>query len=374
MAHQTIQEVVARARDFAALCRDEYTETRHMAFDPAGDLRFHGISELGSTQFLSENDATPTEDALRQITERLEGPTGWILREPNRTLASDVLNDLIRHRPADKKWLMRMRETRGPASDLPSQMLRAALSDSYTRFDHVKFLEMVERGLAETGTTAQVHRVELHDDLRAYILLPEITFPDRTPNNPNGTLGNGGLHPAIYIRNSEIGGGKARVHAAIYRSVCSNGLIYGWRRDESIGAEVVHAHKSEAAIWILVSSGIADALKMTEEAAQRFIEASTEFVEPRRLRSIVDGWVAKYGLTLEYGKNWLEAITWNASEYGRAKSPTMFDVVNGASSVAQTLDGPEREQAEIMAGELIRPIVDEVDSTTVSIRRSGRPS
>jgi hypothetical protein len=383
MNTQNMQEVLERARAYAARCHDEATETRRIAFDPSGQVKMAVEGEMRSLKFVAQTEAHPTDWALSQMAERLAGPAGWIGREQDIPLRSEVMNALLRFRDGDTKWLMRLRENEGVIP--PSTEIRAALSEKYTKFDNVGFLEMVARGVDELGTEVQIHRAETGDDLRAYILLPKISFPEKpggeiTPPPPPDDgialghtfdYGNGGLHPAIYIRNSEIGGGSARVHGAIFRAVCSNGAIIGWSLDEGVGARVIHTHKSEAAIWAIISSAIVDALKMSEEAAKRFIDAQMVQVPKADLKGIVNGWVAKYGLSVEFGENWLGAITGNAAEYDRSQAPTLFDVINGATLTAQGLGGMQREQAEVMAGAILVPPT-ALDRAELAGERRGR--
>jgi hypothetical protein len=379
-----MQEILEKARAFAAECRDEVTETKRIAFQPDGGLRMTVEGSMRSLNFVAETQAAPTDWALAQMAERLSGPAGWIGREEDIPLRSEVMNALLRYRDGDAKWLMRLRNSDQAVDQPESTILRATLSDKYSKFDNVQFLEMVAKGVEELGTEAQIHRAETGDDLRAYILLPKISFdkpggalpPPPAGGAPGHTFdyGDGGLHPAVYIRNSEVGGGSARVHGAIFRAVCSNGAIIGWNLDEGLGVRVIHTHKSEAAIWMIISSAIADALKMSEEGAKRFIDTQAELVEPSDLKGIVNGWVAKYGLSIEFGENWLGAITGNAAAYGRSQAPTLFDVINGATEIAQGLEGSQREKAEVMAGAILLPptALDRAELAGVQRGRNGR--
>ncbi len=94
-------------------------------------------------------------------------------------------------------------------------------------------------------------------------------------------------------------------------------------------------------------------------------------MKPSDLKGIVNGWVSKYGLSIEFGENWLGAITGNAAAYGRSQAPTLFDVINGATEIAQGLEGAQREKAEVMAGAILLPPT-ALDRAELADGRRGR--
>jgi len=277
--------------------------------------------------------------ALSQIEGRLDAPARW-MNDPEHCpdeLRSTMLDFLTAVRP-EMQLLTRLK----------GENIRAVLSDQYTPYDNVQLLDMVVLAMQASHYQPEVHRPEVGDNLRAYVLLPNITFGNDTPDQ----YGHGGLHPAVYVRNSEIGNGKVRITSAVYRMVCGNGVIYGWNEEESF--EIRHRFIKEAMMQTLVADALATSLKMSEQAANDFIASQNLHVDPKQLDNIVDTWAEKYGITVEAKENWLATITGEATSYGRTNDPRVFDLVNAATYVAQNRPTDEREQMERLSGDLLR--------------------
>jgi hypothetical protein len=71
----------------------------------------------------------------------------------------------------------------------------------------------------------------------------------------------------------------------------------------------------------------------------------------------VDGWVRRYGLSVENGQNWLAAITAETARNERQNDPRLFDVINGATLVAQQYQPAEAIAVESMMGDLLNQYV-----------------
>jgi len=203
---------------------DQYAEDCWDERLAAGDLHYVAdkIVRYPTQPTLFEQQSVLMELALNdyayaQFNGRIGGPDLRWIGDPDRCppdLEATILNRLLqKEAEAGREYLMR---AQGDA-------FRAVLSTDYTVFDNNRFVGLVERGMETVGkgVDAFVHRPSVGDRLRAYILLPQITFSDKY----------GGLHPGVYIRNSEIGDGSARVTGGLYRSVCTNGIIYGWEAE-----------------------------------------------------------------------------------------------------------------------------------------------
>lgn len=337
--HRLVQQWKSSLADY------EGVDTRSMGFDADAEgealsARFQG-SVPGAVGVKMEDRLPVEEQGLEQISERLDGPPmKWFLGKCSTPLQADVMNSLIRFRE-NKSLLLRAREGK----------IRAALSDKYIRFDHGEFVDLIVEAFQSEGLEPQVKRGDLGDEMRAYVLLPEITFAQDPALRGDPPHGNGGLHPGAYISNSEIGTGAARIAGGLFRGICSNGAIYGW----NAGAALIvrHVHTTHSKILLEVSEGIVGALKMSEEAASKFIEAQVVRLPRTKISSLVSHWSGAYGISVEAKEDWLRAITQEADTYGRAEIPTLFDMVNGASLSAQHRGAREREMMERMAGDLL---------------------
>ena len=332
----TINELQEQATAYASDCVDAISESKSFRFAEGNQVAFEageGFSMVG----------TLNEWAFGQVCSRLNVPSGW-LGNPDvcpENLKVDVLNDLASIYRDSANYLVRMK----------GNVIRALLSNQYSIFDNKEFVDLVGEAVSTMGITPSVARYSLDDDMRAYVVFPQITFaPD--PQSPSRNNDDGGLHPAIYVSNSERGGRSAKVVGAVYRSICTNGVIFGWREENAF--VVRHRFHSKAMMAAMVADGIAEGLKMSEEATRRFIASQDKKVAAPNLRHIVDEWAGKYGITIEARENWLASITNEAIVNGRHDDVRVFDMVNAATYVAQTRDGSEVEHIERMAGDILR--------------------
>ena len=281
--------------------------------------------------------------AFSQLNDRLFGPpTKWILGDKcPEGLRGKITNRLLEEYP-DKDFFVRVKNTEA----------RAVLSHQYTVFDHTEFVDLVAEALDTAGVKPTVFRPTIGDFMSTYILLEAISF-GRDPLNHGG--GGEGLHPAIYISNSEIGTGAARTMGGLYRSVCENGVIYGWERETA--QVVIHKHFQRNTLAAIVAAGVIDALKMSEEAAHKFMAARDQKIEPQRLDGLIGRWASTYGISVDIKDNWLSntKTEWHRSGL---EEPTIFDVVNAATYVAHEYsDSPQqRENVERMAGRILQGV------------------
>jgi len=159
----------------------------------------------------------------------------------------------------------------------------------------------------------EVHRPQVDDVMRAYVLLRETQFDAGDPRD------GGGLFPGIHISNSEIGTGKARINGGLYRSVCENGLIMGWQQKES--TELIHRWNAKAHMAVKINEAIASGLKMAEQAAIRFLDAQAVTLDLTKLDKIVNEIAKDVGHLDEIViTDTLLLATWNLKEFEGGKT------------------------------------------------------
>jgi hypothetical protein len=281
-----------------------------------------------------------TVHALSQLAERLQGPPArWLANEMKvkAPLRSKVMNALLTERPNMDLFI----RSHG-------DLVRAILSDKYSAFNHTTFVDLVAGAIDQMSmlaSTVQVHNAKIGDELRAYILLPGVTF-DRDPDADGGgdDSPQGGLHPGAYISNSEVGTGKVRIHGGMFREVCSNGMILGW--DQKEGLELIHRGLSERTLASAVADALVNAFQLSEDAAHRFVDATTVHLRNDRMEKLASDWGSKYGLTVPTIEVWGQLAESD-------RDPTLFSFLNEATALAQKRPGPEREAMERMAGDLL---------------------
>ncbi len=227
-------------------------------------------------------------------------------------------------------------------------LIRAVLSDQYTVFDNHQLVDLVAEAIGSMGIQPEIKRVAVGDELSSYILFPQVTV-DHDPR-ANGE-GSGNLHPAIHVSNSERGGGATKIVGAVFSKVCQNGLIYGWNAEDTLS--IRHRYLSTEAMGYLVAQSVAAGLKMSEAATKAFVQSKEVHVPMVSLGNIVSDWAAKYGLTVSTKESWLGLICGEMNQNERPDDPRAFDIINGATLLAQQLDPIEAVTLERMAGGLL---------------------
>jgi len=140
--------------------------------------------------------------------------------------------------------------------------------------------------------------------------------------------------------NSETGFSKLAVRLFIRRYVCSNGAVV---RYESGGARVHYGHP-DMELSRFLDTQLKEAERQREEAAALIMRSTQLSAAPevewtsRKLRPIV-------------GKKRTDELI-----DGLGDDPTVYDLANAVTSLAQTLDIRRRLQAESIGGELLAPV------------------
>lgn len=343
MTKINFQTLKDRVNAYAEDCSDSLANLKTFHYMPNYGLSFSsGEENLFGTPVA---EARQLNDwAFTQLAGRLNAPPmQWLNNEGlcDDELRVKIMNELIEDRE-DARYLLRSK----------GQTLRAVLSDQYTKFDNTELIDLAGEAINQMGIEPQVFRAEIGDQLRGYVLFPQIDFG--SPSNGNNP-GNGGLHPAVYISNSEIGGGMAKVVGAIYRATCDNGVIFGWNA-ENIFA-IRHRWISRAGMSEVMKNAMIIAFKLSEEAAHKFIASQDIHLPQTNMQSIVDQWATKYGISVGAKEDWLSTISAETHTHGRVNDPRVYDVVNAATYIAQQQQGNEREQIERMAGDFLNNMV-----------------
>lgn len=352
---QTFHEFHQRVNEYAQHLSDMYGHSQQMFYsDPERTLAVKTEGGLFDSGHVS---GSLNRHAFRQLAERLNAPPiSWL--DDNRRCDPDIreylMNELLKRRE-DSRLLVRFRD----------DTIRAVLSDQYTVFDNKPLIDLVADAVGQMNMEAEVHRAELGDEMRIYVLLPQITFapdpanrlglPTPEQNPAHGWRGDdGGLHPAIYVANSEVGTGRVRIHGAVYRAVCSNGAIFGWDTTQELA--MYHRGLSMGVMRGFVANAVAQALRFSEEATLKFVQAQEVHLDTKEIPNLISSWIERYGLSVDARDNWLASVRSEAASYGRSQDPRLFDVVNGATYTAQQYEGETRETFERIAGYLLQSV------------------
>lgn len=334
-----LSEFKSQVEKYAIDCHDAISSTKSMMFH-GRDVQFLSGSNqqliLGSVL----EQGRLNDWAAMQIGAKLDAPGyDWLFNTKHcpETLQTTILNDLVTFRP-EANVMVRSK----------GDMVRAVLSDQYTKFDNKELVNLAVTAIDTMGLEPEVKRVLIADDLSAYILFPSVTVS----NDPRAKGGRDGqLHPAIHISNSERGSGSAKIAGAVFSGYCQNGMIYGWSASETMS--IRHRYITSATMGALVADSIAIALNMSEQAAKAFVESQEIKISKVSLSSFVDRWASKYGLTVSDKESWLGAITGEVNRNDRPEDPRLFDVINGATWLAQEREVQDSVILERMSGDIL---------------------
>ncbi len=279
------------------------------------------------------------ETGYFKLCEKLGAPAGWMLskRCPG-DLEETIVNRL--KKDVDGEYLFRLRY------EPDGQVLRSVLTERYLTYNHWDLWRDAQQIFEREGME-QLHPViwkpKIDDNLDMWILFNSVNADPNT-NNPQSYDGGGygGLKPAIHIRNSEDGTGSVRIAGGMYRSYCTNGVIFGWKEEQRM--RQVHMGQR----WAM-KGYVWHALTLAMSKANKGIDlyiAATEMELGQEIDSIVKRWTSKYALSVETSKLWSKAVE-------EAQPRTVADFVMATSDFAGYQSRDITTTMEEMAGAML---------------------
>jgi len=279
------------------------------------------------------------EVGWQKLCEKLGAPAGW-LESPRCPidLRVGILNRLVKDYP--EEYLYRLRR------EGDTQVCRSVLSKDYLRYNHLNLwndMRWVFDNVGIDSLKPMVWKPMVDDSLDAWILFEHVMADPNKPTTSYDGGGYGGLKPAIHFRNSEDGTGSVRIQTGLYRSYCTNGVIFGFKKEDSVRAiHMGNAYAMRAKVW----QGITSALQFVEKGMDLYIRA-TEVVIEKELEEIVQSWTNKYSLSTATSKLWSEAVK-------QAQPKTVADFAMATSDFAGYLSNRSiTTQMEEMAGAML---------------------
>jgi hypothetical protein len=289
---------------------------REVSYRGQGRIRVQEGTDFG----ILRAEGRLNKTGYRQLCSRLGAPHQWL------TVGSNCPDDLevtiIQRLQQDYSTptLFRFRE----------DTCRAVLSDKYLVYNHAEFWNNIKDSLAGTGMMImkpKIWKPVVEDRMDAWILFEGV---DADPNGNAPEMydggGFGGLKPAIHIRNTEDGTGRVRIDSGMFRSYCTNGVIFGWSGKAGMAAE--HLGKSTTHMETKVALAIAEAAESCKLGIDKFIEALNVRIKEDAINRVVEEWSSVYNIDAECSDLWFQAIT---------GSKTWADVVMATSDFAGTL-------------------------------------
>lgn len=340
-----------RVTDYAATCQDVRVGSKDLQFSNADDLDILEDFNFGDETAKVSLRAGLNDHSKGQLAERFGVPARWSFDDEKcpKGLRGLIYNWKFGNKDIDE-LLIRTRSLL-EGDEISMQVVRGILSKQYRPFDNHQLVDSVVTAFETKGIDPhdiKIMRPRVNDDLQATLILPGIEFDRNGNERPTAADGGGGggIKPAVYIRNSEVGRSKVRIHGGTYRSFCENGLIYGW----NVTDEFAFIHRGQKHLGLLVNEAIADALHMSERGAELYLEKMATGIDETNLGGIVEDWSKKYGILLDSKEQWTEMVNTHA----RVSGVSEFDLINDLTYVARATENhEERETLERMAGDMV---------------------
>lgn len=279
------------------------------------------------------------ETGYFKLCEKLGAPAGWMrTKKCPGDLEETIVNRLKNE--VQGEYLFRLRY------EPDGQVLRSVLTERYLTYNHWDLWRDAQQIFEREGME-QLHPViwkpKIDDNLDMWILFNSVNADPNT-NNPQSYDGGGygGLKPAIHIRNSEDGTGSVRIAGGMYRSYCTNGVIFGWKEEQRM--RQVHMGQR----WAM-KGYVWHALTLAMSKANKGIDlyiAATEMELGQEIDSIVKRWTSKYALSVETSKLWSKAVE-------EAQPRTVADFVMATSDFAGYQSRDITTIMEEMAGAML---------------------
>lgn len=264
---------------------------------------------------LTDGEMNPV--AFRQICQRLGAPYQWLQSgKCPEDLELDILHRMAREREESLLWRFKGEE------------LRAVLSDKYLVYNHADFWQDVKEAVYGTDLISLqpvIWKPTVGNSMDAWMLFDNVSADPQTGDQPDiyDKGGFGGLRPAIHFRNTEDGTGRVRIDSGLFRSYCTNGVIFGWKSENAMAAE--HLGKSHAHMEVKVTMAIADAAATCKLGIDRFVASTQIKIKEDVIDKIVAEWSKVFSINAATSELWAGALT-GARTWG--------DIVMGTSDFA----------------------------------------
>lgn len=306
--------------DHANQLSDVTSTAPEALFQPNRHIAIPTETGLGMT--LTDGYINPV--AFRQICSRINAPHQWLQtgKCPD-DLELDILTRMAKERDENLLWRFKGEE------------LRAVLSDKYLVYNHFDFWNDIKDAIVGTDMMSLqpvIWKPQVSHAMDAWVLFDNVSADPQSGDQPDiyDKGGFGGLRPAIHIRNTEDGTGRVRIDSGLFRSYCTNGVIFGWKSQNAMAAE--HLGKSITHMQVKVAMAVADAAATCKLGIDRFLASTQIRIKDDVINKIVAEWSKAFSINAGVSELWAQALD---------GSRTWGDVVMGTSDFAGRQDDRE---------------------------------
>ena len=219
--------------------------------------------------------------------------------------------------------------------------LRAMVTDKYAYIDNVWYIKQLQEAFAAIGGDEPgfVHWRGNADTLYGNLLIPD-SMRSGSDSDHGGMLG---------ISNCEIGKRRLGLAASIFRSLCTNGCVFGLQELDKV-SQVHRGNVDLIALRHKIFDGISTAVPKLDGYIDKFIEMQDKKLEVTPSAAIAQ--VAQ-DFKLTTGAKGQAATV--VKQYGQHENShrNLFGIVNAITRTAQLYDPHEHVRLDVIGGNLL---------------------
>ena len=316
--HKKFQKILTELREEAELKQDFTIHPQDIRMNPKGMLVSRDLSTLNHHI---------NSWAVGQLATKAGIPVRYMRKMPPELQATNVNHWLAQYeRNKDTSWLFRTH------TNDPNGIVRGILTERYSPFDDLEFMEIIDKLLGEKEADVDVnwwHRDETGFHLR--LVFNSLTTQVGTLEDGSPDVHKVGLH----IENSEVGAKSIRIKALVWRQICSNGMM-GWGTDGDVFLQR-HIYLKPQEMYSRVAEAIGNALKVGDEAIERLLKAKkVKVTDPLEI-------IKKLSQKAKYSDALTEKFQ---GAFLQESGNTAFHVVQAFTRGCQELPAEQRVQVE----------------------------
>lgn len=261
-----------------------------------------------------------------QFCQRYDVPSRYMQKcilKGEENLAVENLNHWIKKAKPEKENLVRLYDNR----------IRAYRSDEYSIMDNLEVINNLHKSIyKKSDQNYLVERYALNQEKFNLRLVREEQI------NINGEI----LHVGLRLKNSEIGFHKLQLELLVYKSICSNGMIFGGG-----SGSYSHKHLGDNSDMRANFNRFIEYIPNSLENIKNLVENSMDKkLTGERIQLVIDRFCNNFKIEDEEEKEKLYALPGN---YGN----NLWGVTNAITEYAQKFSPDTQESIELYASNLI---------------------
>lgn len=295
------------------------------------------VDEEGQIRLKMEDKVFGLTDwSLSQLSQRLGVPAGYATKLADagkRGLFVENFKSWIESHHAGKNFFVRTVDDK----------IRGFLSDSYFPSDTEMILPVFRDALQSTNMNFQVHKG---------IINPEYTNI-RVVSDKEILVGDDPHYVGMSVTTSDVGRAATKIEFFIYRSACTNGMLFGKHGGQLFRQKHTSRHLTTPEHFVAeMKDGLKDIDKLTVYAEDLLKDANRYKVTDNEVQSIINNFKS-FGFGSMKEMEFIEEEIMNRMPIYDNVEKNLWSVSNAFTEVAQLFNVDKSEQLENYAGHIL---------------------